>query len=122
MKQYETMVIVDAMISDDAIQQELNAIQQKIETQGEILRIDDWGKRKMAYAINKKTHGHYAVFYFKAAPTIVKELESAFRLNESVLRWLTLVDQPMTEVIYGEDVLNGGAAEESAEAVVEAEA
>jgi small subunit ribosomal protein S6 len=104
MNNYETMVIVDAMISDDAINRELNTIQSKIETAGEVVRIDNWGKRKMAYTIQKKSHGHYTVFYYKAEASVARDLEKDFRINENVLRWLTLKDHPMTDVVYGQDI------------------
>lgn len=52
MRQYETMVIIDAMISDDAIKAEIETIAAAITKGGEIVRRDDWGKRKLAYSIN----------------------------------------------------------------------
>jgi small subunit ribosomal protein S6 len=102
MKQYETMVIVDAMISEEAIRQELGVIRGKIEATGNIVRVDDWGKRKMAYSIKKKSHGHYCVFYYEAETSVVETLEKDFRINENILRWLTLADHPMTEYAYGD--------------------
>ena len=52
MKQYETMVVLDAMLSDDVIASEVQSFAEKITAAGEILRRDDWGKRKLAYEIN----------------------------------------------------------------------
>ena len=95
-KNYETMVIVDAMISEDAIAKALKNIEKKILTKGEMIRIDDWGKRKMSYEIEKKSHGHYAVFFYKGPAEIVDDLEKDFRINENILRWMTLADQPVT--------------------------
>ena len=103
MRQYETMVIIDAMISDDAIQAEIQKINDTIVASGEILRRDDWGKRKMAYQINKKTHGFYVIFYYKADSSVVSTLEAAFKLNDNVLRWMTLVDYPMSEIVYDQN-------------------
>lgn len=105
MRNYETMVIVDAMISDDAIASEIKAIEDKIQSKGgEIVRRDDWGKRKLAYAINRRTHGYYAVFYYKTADaSVVSDLDAGFRINENMVRWLTLVDHPMTDKVYGQE-------------------
>lgn len=103
MKQYETMVIIDAMISDEAIASEVQAISDKITQAGEILRRDDWGKRKMAYQIKKKTHGYYVIFYYKAEVSVINALEIAFKLNDNILRWMTLVDYPMTEIVYDQN-------------------
>ena len=95
MRQYETMVIIDAMISDEAIQHELKKIETKILAGGEIVRRDDWGKRKMAYDINKKSHGYVAIIWHKSGPTIVADLERDFRINENVLRWMSIADHPL---------------------------
>lgn len=105
MRQYETMVIIDAMISDEAIDAEVQSIASIISAGGEIIRRDDWGKRKMAYSINKKTHGYYVIFYFKAEVSVVAALEVAFKHNENLLRWTTLVDYPMTDIIYDKNLV-----------------
>lgn len=103
MKQYETMVIIDAMISEDGIANEIKIIEDKINSNGELARRDDWGKRKMAYAIEKKTHGYYVIFYYKAESSVVDQLEAGFRLNGNILRWISLADYPMTDIIYNQD-------------------
>lgn len=100
MRQYETMVIIDAMISDDAIKAEIETIAAAITKGGEIVRRDDWGKRKLAYSINKRQHGFYVIFYYKAEVATVAAMEAALKLNGNVLRWMTLVDYPMSEIVY----------------------
>ncbi len=105
MRQYETMVIIDAMISDDAIKAEIETIAANITSgNGEILRRDDWGKRKLAYSINKRQHGFYVIFYYKAEVATVAAMEAALKLNENVLRWMTLADYPMSEIVYNADM------------------
>lgn len=95
MRQYETALIVDAMISEDAIAAELSRVEETIKAAGEIIKIDTWGKRKMAYDIRKKSHGYYAFFYYKAEAHVIEELEKNFRINENILRWMSLADHPM---------------------------
>ncbi len=104
MRQYETMVIIDAMISDEAIAAEIRKINDAIVASGEVLRRDDWGKRKMAYQIKKKTHGFYVIFYYKAETAVVDALEKAFKLNDNILRWMTLADYPMSEIVYDQNL------------------
>lgn len=104
MRQYETMVIIDAMISDDAIKAEIETIAAAITKGGEIVRRDDWGKRKLAYSINKRQHGFYVIFYYKAEVATVAAMEAALKLNENVLRWMTLADYPMSEIVYNQDM------------------
>ena len=103
-KQYETMVVLDAMLSDDVIASEVQSFAEKITAAGEILRRDDWGKRKLAYEINHKTHGYYVIFYYKAESSVVETLERIFKLDENVLRWMTLADYPMTDIIYDKNL------------------
>ena len=104
MKQYETMVVLDAMLSDDVIASEVQSFAEKITAAGEILRRDDWVKRKLAYEINHKTHGYYVIFYYKAESSVVETLERIFKLDENVLRWMTLADYPMTDIIYDKNL------------------
>lgn len=95
MKHYETMVVVDVTIADEAVDAEIRGIESKIAKSGSLIKSDLWGKRKLAYSINKKSHGFYAVFNYEAEAEIVAELEASFRLSETVLRWITLADQPV---------------------------
>jgi small subunit ribosomal protein S6 len=103
-KDYETMVVIDAMISDEAIEAEIAAVEKKIAVHsGETKRCDKWGKRKLAYVIRKQTHGFYVIFYYRADSSIVQDLERGFNINTNVLRFLTLADYPLTEIIYNQD-------------------
>jgi len=91
---YETMVIVDALIPDEAIESEFEAIGKQIEQRGELIKLDRWGRRKLAYKINGRTHGDYGVFYYHAPASLPNELAKHFRINENILRWLSVKDNP----------------------------
>ncbi|NLB64226.1 MAG: 30S ribosomal protein S6 [Fibrobacter sp.] len=105
MRNYEMMVIVDAMISDDAIEAELQGIEDKINARAKLVRKDDWGKRKLAYEINRRTHGYYAIYYYETEDVdLSKDIEDEFRINPNVIRWMTLVDHPMTDKEYNGEV------------------
>ncbi|HLU69384.1 MAG TPA: 30S ribosomal protein S6 [Fibrobacteria bacterium] len=94
MKRYETILVVDAMIPDESIASEFDAVAKLIESQGKITRVDRWGKRRLAYPIRKRTHGEYAAFYYDAEPGLPAELEKRLRINENALRWLTVAENP----------------------------
>ena len=94
-KPYETVVVVDAMIPDESINSEFDAIAKLIESQGKLLKLDRWGKRKLAYTIRKRTHGEYAVFYYEASEGLPAEIDKRFRINENILSWLTVADSPI---------------------------
>jgi small subunit ribosomal protein S6 len=93
-KQYETILVVDAMIPDESIASEFDAVAKLIESQGKIVRVDRWGKRRLAYPVRKRTHGEYAAFYYEAEPALPSELEKRLRINENALRWLTVAENP----------------------------
>ena len=60
--------------------------------------------RKLAYTIKKRQHGYYVIFYYKAEAAVVANMEAALKLNENALRWMTLVDYPMSEIVYNQDM------------------
>ncbi len=93
-KQYETVVVVDAMIPEESVASEFAAVSKLIESKGKIIRMDRWGKKRLAYIIKKRSHGEFAAFYYEADSDLPAELEKRFRINENILRWITVVENP----------------------------
>ena len=87
LRRYEVMVILDPDLEErtvgPSLDQYLNLVRQD---GGNIENVDIWGRRRMAYDINKKSEGIYAVVELDAEPATVKELDRQLTLNESVLR------------------------------------
>ncbi len=88
---YETTFITRPELSDDG----LNSIQEKVKSViasfgGEVVLTEDWGKRKLAYPINKETRGHYSYIVYTGKGEIVHEIERNLRLHEHVIRFLTV--------------------------------
>ncbi len=54
---------------------------------GEILKVEDWGKRKLAYRVKKKTKGHYILIHFSGSPPLLSELERNFRVMDAVIKF-----------------------------------
>jgi len=83
-------VIVDPRPTDEEVTALLEQLGEQLKTLGaEVTKVDNWGKRRLAYDIRKQREGTYAVFEAKAEPSMVKELERQLRLNENVLRFLS---------------------------------
>ena len=61
-----------------------------IEAGGKIHRLEDWGRRQLAYPINKIHKAHYVLMNVEAEPDTIKELETGFRFNDAILRHLTI--------------------------------
>jgi small subunit ribosomal protein S6 len=90
-KEYETVFILHPQVDEAGIEKEIEAVKQTIETAaGEVTGVYKWGRRKLAYPIRKTGDGFYTLIRFKAGPEVLRELDRRFKLNESVLRHLTV--------------------------------
>jgi small subunit ribosomal protein S6 len=87
MRQYEMMVILDPSLEERTIQPSLDQFLKVVTTAGgSVDKVDIWGRRRLAYEIQKKSEGIYTVIELKAEPDTVKELDRQLNLNEAVLR------------------------------------
>jgi len=90
-KEYEMMVIVSPRLN----QEDAYGLNQKLlsivtDNSGEIVKVDDWGKRILAYPINKVKEGYYYVDYFTLESTTVKLVKKQMNLNESIIRYMII--------------------------------
>jgi len=89
--EYETIFIIDSLLKSEELDGIINKYERFISANGgQIQRIDRWGKKRLAYEIKKRQYGYYVYVRYNGPPTIVKPLEREFRLNESILRYLTI--------------------------------
>lgn len=97
---YEGMYILNASLSEDARQKCVERITAGItERQGEIHKVHDQGRKKLAYEIRGLREGHYFLLYFTAPSTAFAELWREYHLNEDLLRFLTLKAEAVKETI-----------------------
>ncbi len=90
MNHYETVFILTPVLSDVQMKEAVEKFKDFLVSNGvEMVNEETWGLRKLAYPIQKKSTGFYCLFEFKGEPTIVKKLETAYRRDERVLRFLT---------------------------------
>ena len=91
MNQYETVFILTPVLSDEQTKETVAKFKKVLTDKGaEILNEEAWGLKKMAYAIAKKSTGFYCLLEFKAEPSVIKTLETAFRRDEKVIRFQTV--------------------------------
>ena len=91
MNQYETVFILTPVLSDDQMKETVAKFTKILTDNGaEILNEETWGLKKMAYAIQKKSTGFYCLIEFKAEPSVIKKLETAYRRDEKVIRFMTV--------------------------------
>ena len=91
MNQYETVFILTPVLSDEQMKEAVEKFKGVLAKCGaEIISEENWGLKKLAYPIEKKSTGFYELIEFKAAPETIKTLEIAYRRDERVLRYLTV--------------------------------
>ena len=85
MNLYEKIMILDPNLDENAINEIVEKVKEKIIKQGgEILKVENWGSRKLAYQLNKQDKGYYILLLFKAPPTTILELERYSMITDTI--------------------------------------
>ena len=87
---YETMFIVDVEGGEAAIKATVDKFTGLISSNAELVEATEWGKRRLAYAINDKPEGYYVVVTFKSEPAFPAELDRIYNIDETIMRSLTI--------------------------------
>lgn len=88
---YESAVLINASLDDPQIEGIIAKIKDTITNNGgEIREIENWGRKRLAYMVNKSKIGYYAIFRFDAPTTIIPKLERFFKLDDHILRFLNI--------------------------------
>ena len=91
MNQYETVFILTPVLSDVQMKETVEKFKNLLIANGaEIVNEENWGLKKMAYPIEKKSTGFYSLLEFKTDPTVVEKLEIGYRRDERVIRFITV--------------------------------
>jgi small subunit ribosomal protein S6 len=92
MKKYETVIVFDPGLDEERISSKLQDLERRLrEAGGEIQATNHWGKRKLAYSIGKKENGVYVLLQYTSPGGEIAEIERALRLDDTVLRHMTVV-------------------------------
>ncbi len=90
-KIYESAVLINAALEDEQIQSIVSQIKEILSgSDSEVIEIEDWGRKRLAYTIKKSKIGYYIIFRFYALPETIPTLERFYKLDENVLRYLTI--------------------------------
>ncbi len=91
MLQYETIFVTEPTLTEEDIDALIKGFDQIIVgAAGKILKVEKWGKRRLAYPIGRREEGVYVLMVVECSPQFVKELERRYRMNEQILRHLTV--------------------------------
>lgn len=118
MRHYENLVIVKPTFTAEEIQASIKAVEEVITSNGgEIAATHAMGMRKLAYPIEKNERGYYYVIYYSVAPAAIAEIERRFRINEDLLRFITIKYDSNREIkAWNELVKKANKAEEAPKA------
>lgn len=90
MKNYETVFILNPVLSDDQMKDTVDKFVKVLKkANANVINVEQWGLKKMAYPITNKSTGFYNLVEFTAAPEVIDTLETEFRRDESIMRFLT---------------------------------
>jgi small subunit ribosomal protein S6 len=88
---YELTYVLDGVLAEDSFTDLVKRVSAYIEKNGgNVIEVDEWGMRQLAYPINRRRNGYYVNMYFNAPADLLAKLERVLRINENVLRYLTL--------------------------------
>ncbi|MBI5407915.1 MAG: 30S ribosomal protein S6 [Nitrospirae bacterium] len=88
---YEKVLIIDPELDDNAVKETVEKFKDIIIKQGgEVLKTDNWGRRKLAYELNKHQKGNYFLLLFKAPPSTIAELERLCKVTDTVIKFMVV--------------------------------
>jgi len=91
LNQYETVFILTPVLSETQIKEAVDLFKKIITSNGgEVLHEEDWGLKKLAYPIQKKSTGYYHLFEFKSEGSLIEKLELEYRRDERIIRYITV--------------------------------
>jgi small subunit ribosomal protein S6 len=124
MKRYDTFTILDPDLSEESRKPVIEKINDLIlQKNGLLVEKDEWGARKLAYEIKKKTRGYYILFDYCGTGPLVSEIERSCRIDDRVLKYMTILTQDEVDIdqikkeIEEKKAQRKAAAEEAAKAV-----
>lgn len=93
MNKYESVIIINPSVDEDKVKSLIDRFSDLINTQGKVTKVDNMGKRKLAYEVKKNKEGIYVVFYFEAEPSLIVELERNYRITDEVIKFIVVKDE-----------------------------
>ena len=97
MREYESIFVLNPDVSDSQVEAELEKIREfVVSKKGEVTEIQKWGRRKLAYEIGKNREGNYTLIRFQSDSAVPQELERRYRLNENMIRFMTVLYEKPT--------------------------
>ncbi len=90
MNKYESVIIINPSADEDKVKSLVDRFSDLINKQGKVEKVDNLGKKKLAYEVKKNKEGIYVVFYFEAEPSLIAELERNYRITDEVIKFIVV--------------------------------
>lgn len=90
MNKYESVIIINPNVEENSLKELIEKFKTLINTDGNVEQVNELGKKKLAYEINKNKEGYYIVYDFEAKPNLIAELERNYRITDEVLKFIVI--------------------------------
>ncbi len=93
MNKYESVIIINPNVEEEAVKALEEKFSSLINKDGNVASVEELGKKKLAYEINKNSEGYYVVFKFEANPNLISELERVYRIADEVIKFIVVKEE-----------------------------
>jgi len=93
MNKYESVIIINPNVAEEAMKSLIERFSTLINSDGKVEKVDELGKKKLAYEIGKNKEGYYVVYDFEANPSLIAELERNYRITDEVIKFMTIKNE-----------------------------
>ena len=93
MNKYESVVIINPNLEDEAVKALITKFSDLINTDGKVDTVEELGKKKLAYEIKKNNEGYYVMLKFEANPNLITELERNYRILDEVIKFIVVKEE-----------------------------
>jgi len=90
MNKYESVIIINPNVAEEAMKSLIERFSTLINSDGKVEKVDELGKKKLAYEIGKNKEGYYVVYDFEANPSLIAELERNYRITDEVIKFIVI--------------------------------
>lgn len=90
MNKYESVIIINPNVEETALKELIERFQNLINTDGKVEKVNELGKKKLAYEVKKNKEGYYVVYDFEANPGLIAELERNYRITDEAIKFIVV--------------------------------
>lgn len=120
MRPYESIFVLKPDLDEKKVDEQIEKVKEFIEKNGgKVITLEKWGKKKLAYIIKKNKFGIYVFIHFESEPALISNLQRNYKLNEDIIRYMTVLYKENTKKAAPEEKTSSGL--QNAEDVTEAE-